>query len=166
MTLKELRKIKGLTQGGLAAALGLSASAIAKVESGRGNVSENMLTKIKEVYGIDLNADSVPAAEAEAEPAAPKKTTRGKKPEPAAEKKATRGKKAEPAAEKKSSAGKKEEKAATIIIQSVMGGEITADEIMARIAEYVGAVDKIYIKPEENRAYWVKGSESGCINLW
>ncbi len=54
MTLKELRKIKGLTQGGLAAALGLSASAIAKVESGRGNVSEGMLSKIKEVYGIDL----------------------------------------------------------------------------------------------------------------
>ena len=165
MTLKELRKIKGLTQGGLAAALGLSASAIAKVESGRGNVSENMLTKIKEVYGIDLNTDSVPEAEPAAEPE--KKSARGKKAEPAATpKKTPRGKKAEPAAEKKSSAGKKEEKAAAIIIQSALGGEITTDEIMARITEHIGSVEKVYVKPEENAAYWVKGSESGCINLW
>ena len=163
MTLKELRKIKGLTQGGLAAALGLSASAIAKVESGRGKVSEGMLSKIKEVYGIDLVNDS------EAEPAAEpeKKSARGKKAEPAATpKKTPRGKKAEPAVEKKSSAGKKEEKAAAIIIQSVMGGEITTDEIMARIVEYIGPVEKVYVKPEDNAAYWVKGSESGCINLW
>ncbi|MGX8706841.1 MAG: hypothetical protein ACSW8J_09705, partial [bacterium] len=50
----------------------------------------------------------------------------------------------------------------TIIIQSAMGGEITVDEILAR----VGDVEKVYVKPEENAAYWVKGEENGAVALW
>ena len=49
-----------------------------------------------------------------------------------------------------------------IIIQSPMGGEITAEEIMSRI----GDADKVYIRIDQNAAYWVKGDESGAINLW
>ena len=135
MTIKELRTAKEMTQAAFAAAIGLSASAIAKVEAGRAKPSENMIGKIRDVFGVDLNAP-------EAKPAPAKKT----------------GKKKEAAPIKTS--------APAIIIQSVMGGEITIDQIMARIAEHVGQVDKVYIKPEENGAYWVKGSESGCINLW
>ena len=26
--------------------------------------------------------------------------------------------------------------------------------------------DQVYIKPEENKAYWVKGDESGAVELW
>ena len=43
-----------------------------------------------------------------------------------------------------------------------MGGEITPEEILSRI----GDVDKVYIKVEENAAYWVKGDETGAINIW
>ena len=49
-----------------------------------------------------------------------------------------------------------------IIIQSPIGGEISAEEILAKIGE----ADKIYVRVDENKAYWVKGKESGFINLW
>jgi len=53
-------------------------------------------------------------------------------------------------------------KAAEVIIQSPMGGEITAAEILAR----VGAVDRVYVRVDENKAYWVRGEEAGNVDLW
>ena len=108
-------------------------------ESGRINPSEKVIAKIKEVFNVDLNdvadavTDAVVAAEAKA--AGPKKPVK------AAPKKAAR---------------------ALVIIQSPMGGEITADEILAK----VGDVDKVYVRVDQNAAYWVKGEESGAVNLW
>ena len=68
-----------------------------------------------------------------------------------------------PAKKKTASApAAKVEKKVEIIIQSPMGGEITPEEIMSRI----GDVDKVYIRIDQNAAYWVKGDESGAINLW
>ena len=43
-----------------------------------------------------------------------------------------------------------------------MGGTITPEEIIARI----GAAERIYIRVDENKAYWVKGEETGSIDLW
>lgn len=50
-----------------------------------------------------------------------------------------------------------------IIIQSPDGHEITVDEILAKIGIQI---DKIYIRVDENAAYWVKGEEHGSVNLW
>ncbi len=50
-----------------------------------------------------------------------------------------------------------------IIIQSPDGHEITVDEIIAKIGSHV---DKIYIRVDENAAYWVRGEENGSVNLW
>ena len=50
-----------------------------------------------------------------------------------------------------------------IFIQSLMGGSITTEEILSRLPE---GVETVYIKPEENAAYWVRGAESGSIYLW
>jgi hypothetical protein len=47
-------------------------------------------------------------------------------------------------------------------IQSMMGGEITVEQILAR----VGEADDVYIRVEGNRAYWVRGKDSGWIELW
>ena len=52
--------------------------------------------------------------------------------------------------------------APTVIIQSNMGGEINVVDIIAK----VGNVDTIYVKPEDNRAYWVKGDQNGAVELW
>ena len=43
-----------------------------------------------------------------------------------------------------------------------MGGEITVYAILAR----VGDVDTVYIRTDMNKAYWVKGTETGNIDLW
>lgn len=51
---------------------------------------------------------------------------------------------------------------ATIVIQSPYGGEVTTEEIRARIGE----ADTVYIRVDQNKAYWVKGSETGDIDLW
>ena len=49
-----------------------------------------------------------------------------------------------------------------IIIQSSSGQEITTTEIIAKI----GQVDKIYVRTDENKAYWVREQETGAIDLW
>ena len=53
-------------------------------------------------------------------------------------------------------------KAAEVIIQSELGGEITADAILAK----VGEVEKIYVRVDQNKAYWVRGEETGSVDLW
>ena len=96
----------------------------------------------------------------EAPASAEKKTEEKKTRKPRAKKKAAPApveEKVEKKAEKKTS-----KQPAKIIIQSLMGGEITPEEILSR----VGDVDKVYIKVEENAAYWVKGDETGAINIW
>ena len=42
------------------------------------------------------------------------------------------------------------------------GVSITPDEILQKIGE----VDAVYIRVDENKAYWVKGEETGSIDLW
>ena len=75
----------------------------------------------------------------------------------AVEKKA---RKARRTAEKKAAAAVK--KSPSVVIQSPYGGEITDAEILARI----GDVDAVYVRVDQNKAYWVKGEESGSIDLW
>ena len=56
-----------------------------------------------------------------------------------------------------------------VSIQSIMGGEITIDEIKSRveIASKNRNVTNIYIKAESNKAYYVlEDGETGSITLW
>ena len=53
-------------------------------------------------------------------------------------------------------------KSAEMIIQSPMGGNITPEEILQKI----GKADKIYIRVDENKAYWVRGTETCSVDLW
>ena len=88
-----------------------------------------------------------------------KKSADAKAVKPAAKKTASA---TEPAAEKKPAVRKTAKKAAEVIIQSPLGGEITEAEILAR----VGNVDKVYVRVDENKAYWVRGDETGSVDLW
>ena len=185
MTIKELRTEKKLSQAAFAKTLAVSTSAISAIEAGRMKVSEKIADKVKEVYGEILEVEEkVEAAAEKAEEAvvaavkAEKKTVAKK----AAEKKPVAEKK--PAAKKAKAAAVKAEKkveekivamketvkkprtkkapVAEVVIQSPMGGEITPEAILAK----VGAVDKVYIRVDENKAYWVKGEETGSVDLW
>ena len=51
---------------------------------------------------------------------------------------------------------------AVVIIQSPDGREITADKIKAK----VGTVEKIYVRADDGKDYWVRGEETGAIELW
>ena len=67
-----------------------------------------------------------------------------------------------PAAKKPAAKKPAAKKAAEIIIQSELGGEITPDAILAK----VGAADKVYVRVDQNKAYWVRGEETGSVDLW
>ena len=101
---------------------------------------------------LEKAAETVAAA-----PKAEKKPE--KKPAP---KKSTAAKKSEenvPAAPK---AEKKTPVAPTVILQSPFGGEITVDAVKT----LVGEVDKVYVRIDQNKLYWVKGKETGNKDIW
>ena len=165
MTIKELRLMKGLTQTEFAKSIGIGISTLTGYEAGKREPGAKALAAIKEVYGVDLaTASPVPAptsapVEAATEAAPAEKKTR----KPRAKKEAVTAPSSAPAEEKaEEKVEKKAKKTASIIIQSAMGGEITPEEILSR----VGDVDKVYVRPDQNAIYWVKGEETGAINIW
>lgn len=167
MTIKELRKEKGLTQAAFAQSIGVSVPSVGGYEAGRIKPSAKVLDKIKEVYGTEIVAEV-------SEKTSKTATTKETKKKSAEIKKASpqkkRGKKnaSEPSditikAEKKPGKGGRKKTAGPIItIQSPMGGSITSEEILAK----VGAVDAVYVRVDENKAYWVRGDETGSVDLW
>ena len=51
-----------------------------------------------------------------------------------------------------------------IVIQSVMGGAITTEEIAAKVPK---DAESAYVKVEENKIYWVdKKGETGSVEIW
>ena len=69
---------------------------------------------------------------------------------------------AKKAATKKSAPKKAAAATPTIILQSEFGGEVTAEQILSK----VGEVDKIYVRIDQNKLYWVKGDETGDKDIW
>jgi hypothetical protein len=97
----------------------------------------------------------------EKKPAPKKPTKRGKKASPAVgEAKPVEEKK--PRGKKKAEAAPKKDDGVTVVIQSPMGGSITPEEIIKK----TGQVDAVYVRVDENKAYWVKGEETGAVDLW
>ena len=148
MTIKELREKYNLSQSALAKAIGVSSSAISNMESGRMKASAKIADAVKNVYGEVIEVGGEKAAEAVL--------------------------KAEEKHEKTANAGKKVINYAEaamkrlmmqmrgFVVQSPLGGEITPDMIYER----VGDVDRVYIRVDQNKAYWVKGEETGSVDLW
>ena len=89
---------------------------------------------------------------------APAKKPAAKKPAPVKEEAVA----AKPAEKKTPARKPAAKKVAEVIIQSPYGGEITP----AAILEKVGTVDKVYVRVDENKAYWVRGEETGSVDLW
>ena len=54
----------------------------------------------------------------------------------------------------------------TVSIQSLLGGNITVDEIIARVHAAAPDATKIYVKTEENKAYYVGKKSRGFVVLW
>ena len=124
--------------------------------------------KPAEAVVIEATAPAAPTPEkntilekaAETVAAAPKAE---KKPEKkAAPKKSTAAKKSEENVPAPPKAEKKTPEAPTVILQSPVGGEITVDAVKT----LVGEVDKVYVRIDQNKLYWVKGKETGNKDIW
>ena len=50
-----------------------------------------------------------------------------------------------------------------IYIQSPLGGNITPEEILAKLPE---GVDAVYVRVDQNKLWWVRGVEYGDIDIW
>ena len=98
--------------------------------------------------------EPVPEEKAEKKVKTTKKTPAKKAPV----KKATAKKAAAP-----KTAVKKVSVSAPVFIQSPLGGEITPAEVLSKVP---AGADKIYIRVDQNKAYWVKGEETGSVDLW
>ncbi|MCR5346783.1 MAG: helix-turn-helix transcriptional regulator [Fretibacterium sp.] len=132
MDIRELRKSKNLTQAAFAQAIDVKASVITAVETGRKPIGEDVIAKIREVFGVEVDSEVK---------STPRKTAAKKRIRPS---------------------GMEDSTKKGLIIQSPLGGEITPDEILAK----VGNVDVVYVRVDENKAYWVKGKKSGAVDLW
>ncbi len=137
--LKKIREEKKHGKGEFAKLLGVTPMVYGRYESGTLKIPENIEAAVKEM--IAKASDKVVATEIEV-----KKKTR------------STARKAKEAVKAVAS-----EKKTAILIQSQLGGTITPEEVLKRIPE---GCDQVYIKPEENKAYWVKGDESGAVELW
>ena len=76
--------------------------------------------------------------------------------------------KAKEATEKVETAAKKpvrKAKAAklNIVVQSAMGGSITAEEIATKVPK--DAINA-YVKVEENKIYWTTADDAGSVEIW
>ena len=58
---------------------------------------------------------------------------------------------------------KKPERKTEICIQSPLGGNITPEEIRAKVPECAEAV---YARVDQNKLWWVNGVEYGSVDIW
>ena len=54
-------------------------------------------------------------------------------------------------------------KVASVVLQSPLGGEITPKAILEKVP---ADAEKVYVRIDQNKAYWVKGEDYGSVDLW
>ena len=123
------------------------------------------------------------APKAEAKPEEkPAKKTRAKKEKPVETVKEEKKEEIEEPIKEEKSEMKKEEKKesakksaktektvnVSVMIESAMGGQIALEEIIRRVKEKTGDAKDltVYVKPEENKAYFTAEKTVGSVDLW
>ena len=157
--LTSLRKAKKLSQKAVAEALGISSRTYLRWEKDENKPSKDALKKLSDLYGEELSAyvdgknveepDSVNAKGSDK----PVKSTKAKKVMPK-----------DPAVKKRVPEDPKH----TITAELQYSGKaIPISEIYVRAREVCGNDSdiKIYIKPEENRVYYVSGDTIGSFEI-
>ena len=174
MNLKELREKNKLTQAAFAAPLGVSGKSIYLIESGRMKLSKKIepaerkarTRAAKAEKKIDKAATDAAQAVLDTEKKIDKRKRKArakvKADKPAVEAVAEAVAAPVEAVKEKKTRKRTRKTEMTFVIQSPFGGEITPEEIRARIGE----ADAVYIRVDQNKAYWVKGDENGDIDLW
>ena len=60
-------------------------------------------------------------------------------------------------------AEKKPAKKLNIYIQSPLGGNITPEQVAAKVPADAEAV---YVRMDQNTIWWVRGNEDGAVEIW
>ena len=157
--LTSLRKAKKLSQKAVAEALGISSRTYLRWEKDESKPSKDALKKLSDFYGEELSA-YVDGKNVE-EPDSVKVNGSEK---PVKSTKARKVMSKDPAVKKKVPADPKH----TITAELQYSGKaIPISEIYSRAKEACGNDSdiKIYIKPEENRVYYVSGDSSGSFEI-
>ena len=157
--LTSLRKAKKLSQKAVAEALGISSRTYLRWEKDESKPSKDALKKLSDFYGEELSAyvDGKNVEE-------PDFVTAKGSNEPVKSTKARKVMPKDPAVKKKVSADPKH----TITAELQYSGKaMPISEIYARAKEACGNDSdiKIYIKPEENRVYFVSGDSTGSFEI-
>ncbi len=50
-----------------------------------------------------------------------------------------------------------------IIVQSPMGGNITAEEIAAKLPD---GAETVFVRVDQNKLWWIRGEETGSVDIW
>ena len=50
-----------------------------------------------------------------------------------------------------------------IIVQSPMGGNITDAEIAAKLPK---GTETVFVRVDQNKLWWIKGEETGSVDIW
>ena len=58
---------------------------------------------------------------------------------------------------------KEKEYANEIIIQSPMGGEITTEQVAAKLP---AGADCVFVRVDQNKLWWIRGEETGYVEIW
>ena len=154
MTIKELRTQEGLSQSEMAKKLGIATSAIGHMENGRMKVSPKIAAKAKEEFGVDLDI----------EPKAARKPVKEKvKAAEAKVEKAKAARKTKKTIKKADAAAKKSTSKLEIIVQSPMGGNISDAEIAAKLPK---GTETVFVRVDQNKLWWIKGEETGSVDIW
>ena len=192
----KIRERHNLSKSDFASALGIPVMLLGRMEKGGCKIREDIAAKINELYGektavpesknegqekaagkaAKTAAKEAPkaavkeapgSAEKEASKAPAKETAKtAEKTAPKAEQKPTpkpAGKAAGKAADRASA---KTRKTPELFIQSLQGDETTAEDIFRKVYEAAPDADRIYVKPGENKAYWVSERSVGEVDLW
>lgn len=181
LELIKIREDKKLSKADFAKLIGITAMMQGRYESGKISIPEELEKKIlalaarkaatdtvkKEVKkatkkaGKKVAEDALKAGAGAAAVGVVKKGVEKKSPKKTA---AKTEKKAELKEKKTSTKSKKKSVSVPkVYIESLLGGTITPEEVLERVPN---DAENVYIKPEENKAYWVRGDESGDVELW
>ena len=50
-----------------------------------------------------------------------------------------------------------------IYVQSPLGGNITPEEIEAKVPE---GVEAVFVRVDQNKLWWIRGEETGSVDIW
>ena len=160
MTIKELRTQENLSQAEFAKRIGVAPITISQIETGRMKVGPKVAAGVMEAFSVVVESGDT------GKPAGKKPALKEKVGKKVAEKKASKAaaKKAPAGAKMKiTKAGKLSGRKIELYIQSPLGGEITQEQVLAKIPE---DADACYVRVDQNTIWWVRGTEDGFVPIW